>query len=163
MSWFSRLTNVFRSVRLDRDLDAELEFHIEARTDELIAKGLTSEDAAREARRHFGESAGRRGAGLRLRTCRRPGEARKILEEMEQAAATRYLASPQLAVIHLGLGETDRALDRLERGLEERLYFMIYLRADPIYDELRSHPRFTRLLEQVGFPVAREAAPCAAI
>jgi pentatricopeptide repeat protein len=93
----------------------------------------------------------------------RPGEARKILEEMEQAAAARHLASPQLAVIHLGLGETDRALDRLERGLEERSYFMIYLRADPIYDELRSHPLFTRLLEQVGFPVAREAVPCAAI
>lgn len=54
MSWFTRLTNVFRSGSLDRDLDAELEFHIEARTDELIAKGLSPEDAAREARRHFG-------------------------------------------------------------------------------------------------------------
>ena len=31
-----------------------VQFHIEARTDELIAKGATPEDAAREARRHFG-------------------------------------------------------------------------------------------------------------
>lgn len=54
MSWLSRLTNVFRSGSLDRDLDAELQFHIEARTDELTAKGLSPEDAAREARRHFG-------------------------------------------------------------------------------------------------------------
>src|SRR5580692_10655173 len=54
MSWLSRLTNVFQSSRLDRDLEAELEFHIEARTDELIAKGLPPEEAAREARRHFG-------------------------------------------------------------------------------------------------------------
>src|SRR5258708_7875845 len=54
MSWLSRLTNAFRSSRLDRDLDAELEFHIEARTDELIAKGLTPGDAEQEARRHFG-------------------------------------------------------------------------------------------------------------
>lgn len=54
MSWISRLTNVFRSSRLDRDLEAELEFHIEARTDELSARGLSREDAAREARRHFG-------------------------------------------------------------------------------------------------------------
>src|SRR5450432_1794413 len=54
MSWLSRLANVFRSDRLDRDLDAELEFHIEARTEELIARGLTADDAAREARRHFG-------------------------------------------------------------------------------------------------------------
>ena len=54
MSWFSRLANAFRSDRLDRDLDAELQFHIEARTEELIARGLTPDDAAREARRHFG-------------------------------------------------------------------------------------------------------------
>jgi predicted permease len=54
MSWLSRLANVFRSDRLDRDLDAELRFHIEAGTEELIARGLTPDDAAREARRHFG-------------------------------------------------------------------------------------------------------------
>jgi predicted permease len=54
MSWISRLTNVFRSGRLDRDLDAELQFHIEARTDELIAQGLSPQDASREAQRHFG-------------------------------------------------------------------------------------------------------------
>ena len=84
----------------------------------------------------------------------RPAEARKILDELEQAAAARYLASPQLALIHLGLGEIDQALDQLERGLEERSYFMIYLGADPIYDELRSHPRFMQLLERIGFPVS---------
>ena len=54
MSWLSRLTNVFRSGSLDHDLDAELQFHIETRTDELIAKGMSPEDAEREARRHFG-------------------------------------------------------------------------------------------------------------
>src|SRR5580704_12938808 len=54
MSWLSRLANAFRSDRLDRDLDEELRFHIEARTDELVARGLAPDDAAREARRHFG-------------------------------------------------------------------------------------------------------------
>src|ERR1700693_3118474 len=54
MSWISRLVNVLRSGRLDCGLDYEMLFHIEARTDELIAKGLSPEDAAREARRHFG-------------------------------------------------------------------------------------------------------------
>ena len=47
MSWLSRLANIFRSDRLDRDLDAELRFHIEAGTEELIARGLTPADAAR--------------------------------------------------------------------------------------------------------------------
>ena len=80
------------------------------------------------------------------------GEAKKLMQEMEQAAAVRYLASPQLALVHLGLGEMEKALDRLERGFEERSYFMIYLRADPFYDELRSHPRFTALLDRLAFP-----------
>ncbi len=86
-----------------------------------------------------------------------PHEAKKMLEEMEQAGAVRYLASPQFALIHLGLGEAEKALDRLERGFEERSYFLIYLRADPFYDELRSHPRFVALLERMAFPQARGA------
>lgn len=78
-------------------------------------------------------------------------EARKILADMEQLAAVRYMPSPQMALIHLGLGETNQALDRLERGFEEKSYWMIYLKADPVYDGLRSHPRFIRLLERLGF------------
>jgi len=81
----------------------------------------------------------------------RVAEARKILADMEQLAAVRYMPSPQLALIHLGLGETDQALDRLEQGYEEKSYWMIYLKADPVYDGLRSHPRFIRLLERLGF------------
>src|SRR5579864_4869523 len=81
----------------------------------------------------------------------RVGEARKILAEMEQLAANRYMPSPQLALIHLGLGEPEKALDRLEQGLEERSYWMIYLKADPVYDSLRTHSRFIRLLERLNF------------
>src|ERR1700687_1031886 len=54
MSWLSRFANVFRSGRLDRDLDDELQLHIETRTEELIGTGLSPEEARSEARRHFG-------------------------------------------------------------------------------------------------------------
>lgn len=49
MSWQSRLTNVFRATKVDADLDEELRFHHSARVDELIAQGLSREDAAAEA------------------------------------------------------------------------------------------------------------------
>ena len=78
-------------------------------------------------------------------------EARKILADVQQLAVLHYLPSPQLALIHLGLGETDQALDRLEQGFEERSYWMIYLKADPVYNDLRAHPRFIRLLERLDF------------
>ena len=54
MSLWSRLTNVFRSDRLDQDLDDEQRFHIEARAEELEARGLSREAALEQAARQFG-------------------------------------------------------------------------------------------------------------
>src|SRR5215510_11965343 len=54
MSWFSRLTNVFRTSSVERALDDELAFHIESRIDDLVAGGMTRTDAEAAARRQFG-------------------------------------------------------------------------------------------------------------
>jgi len=57
MSWFRRLSNVFRGDRLSDDLDRELAFHIAAEADALEARGVPRADAEREARRRFGHRA----------------------------------------------------------------------------------------------------------
>jgi hypothetical protein len=44
-SWMSRNTNVFRSDRLDQDLDDEQRFHLKARADELEERGVSREAA----------------------------------------------------------------------------------------------------------------------
>jgi putative ABC transport system permease protein len=54
MSWFSRLTNVFRPSSVERALDEELAFHIESRIDDLVAGGMTRKEAEATARRQFG-------------------------------------------------------------------------------------------------------------
>lgn len=54
MSWLSRFANAFRSERLDRDLEDELQYHIEARTADLVRDGMDPAEAARVARRRFG-------------------------------------------------------------------------------------------------------------
>src|SRR2546428_13239165 len=54
MSFWSRLANVFRTGRLERELDEELQFHIDARIRELTAAGMTREAAAAEVARRFG-------------------------------------------------------------------------------------------------------------
>jgi predicted permease len=56
MSWLTRLVNVFRAARLQDDIDEELRLHLEARIEELEARGLAPEEAAREARRRFGDA-----------------------------------------------------------------------------------------------------------
>lgn len=54
MSLWTRVANVFRSGRVDRELDEELQFHLEERTRELMAEGLTRDAAARQAARRLG-------------------------------------------------------------------------------------------------------------
>jgi putative ABC transport system permease protein len=54
MSFWSRLTNLLRPARLDRDLAEEQRFHIEARADELELRGLSREAALEQASRQFG-------------------------------------------------------------------------------------------------------------
>jgi hypothetical protein len=80
----------------------------------------------------------------------RAQEASIILEEMKNDKTGRYVASPMIARIHLGLREFETALDWLEKGLEERSYWMVFLKSDPVYDPIRSHPRFHKLLNTLG-------------
>ena len=54
MSVWSRLANVFRSGTLERELNDELQFHLEERARELMAAGMTREEATEAARRRFG-------------------------------------------------------------------------------------------------------------
>jgi putative ABC transport system permease protein len=54
MSWLSRLTNAIRSDRLDRDLDDELQYHLEARAAQLVREGADPASAAGAARRRLG-------------------------------------------------------------------------------------------------------------
>jgi putative ABC transport system permease protein len=54
MSWWSRLTNVLRSPRLDDELDEEQRFHIEGRAADLESRGLSRQAALEQATRRFG-------------------------------------------------------------------------------------------------------------
>src|SRR5258708_5214825 len=58
MEWlrifFARLRGMFRKQRLDGDLDAELQAHVEMLTEENIRRGVSSTEARYAARREFG-------------------------------------------------------------------------------------------------------------
>ncbi len=80
----------------------------------------------------------------------RKAEARKRLAALEKLAATSYVSPHSLAIVHLGLGETDPAFAWLDKSLAERSQWMAYLRVDPRMDRVRSDPRFAVLLGRVG-------------
>jgi len=57
MSIFSRIARVFRSQKLDQDLDDELRSHMEMRAADNMKAGMSAEEAQLEARRRFGNPA----------------------------------------------------------------------------------------------------------
>ena len=72
-------------------------------------------------------------------------KARAILESMLNDNSGRYIASPMIARIYLGLGESDQAIEWLRKGLQERSYWMAFLKMDPVWDPIREDARFREL------------------
>jgi TolB-like protein/Tfp pilus assembly protein PilF len=81
----------------------------------------------------------------------RTDEARSILMEARENAGGRHLASPMIARIYLGLGEREKSFEWLGKGIDERSFWMVFLKMDPVYDPIRSDPRFQDLLKRTGF------------
>ena len=52
--FFHRVTSVFRRAQLDKDLDAELAAHLELATEENLQRGLSADEARRQALIRFG-------------------------------------------------------------------------------------------------------------
>jgi len=57
-----------------------------------------------------------------------------------------------VARVYAPLGKKDEALTWLETAYSERAPFMIYLKIDPRFDDLRSDRRFQDLLRRMNFP-----------
>ncbi len=54
MPWLTRFSNLFRRRALDRELDEELQFHLDARTRDNMRAGMSAEHASADAARRFG-------------------------------------------------------------------------------------------------------------
>ncbi|HJW37980.1 MAG TPA: tetratricopeptide repeat protein [Candidatus Udaeobacter sp.] len=77
-------------------------------------------------------------------------KAEQILRELEQMAKRQYVSTTAFADIYLGLGEKEKALDWLDKSYQDQESACWYLKVDPIYDSVRSEPRFQALLKKVG-------------
>jgi serine/threonine-protein kinase len=76
--------------------------------------------------------------------------ARQLLAELHELEKTRWIPLSSFAILHLGLGEHEQALTFLEAATDRRQMAVAAMKVHPLYDPLRSEPRFTRLLERIG-------------
>jgi serine/threonine-protein kinase len=79
-------------------------------------------------------------------------EARVELEKLLKRSSERYTAPVSIAMIYIGLGERSEALKWLEHGVEQREPRLVFLKVDPIFNDLRDEVRFKELLNKVQFP-----------
>jgi len=77
-------------------------------------------------------------------------EALKILAQLPQIGAHRYVPSYSYALLHMALGEKDKAIEWLERSYQEGAGLdVIFLKVDPMLDPLQKEPRFQALVAKV--------------
>ena len=79
-------------------------------------------------------------------------EARAMLDELREVSKPRAAAPVRIALVHIALGETDRAFEWLEKAIEARDWQMALLNVEPAFDDLRSDRRFVALVGRVGLP-----------
>lgn len=84
------------------------------------------------------------------------GQARSLLDELHRQNETETIPASRFALIHLGLGEKDGALDCLREACEEKSRFAVFLPVWPLFDPLRSDPQFASLLREQGLALPME-------
>lgn len=88
--------------------------------------------------------------GHLLGTLGQRDEATKVLEQLQARSEQRYVDPYYLAIVHLGLGDREQALDALEKSYDDRNGAALgYIRIDRLLDPLRGEPRFEALAEKI--------------
>jgi TolB-like protein/tetratricopeptide (TPR) repeat protein/predicted Ser/Thr protein kinase len=80
----------------------------------------------------------------------RRAEALNVLAEVEELSRQVYMPPLEKAIIYVGLGERDKAFELLEKSYEEHFSSLMYLAADPLFDDLRQDSRFIDLTRRLN-------------
>jgi len=79
------------------------------------------------------------------------GKALDILEQLKALSKQRYVSPIDMAVVYMGLGDRNSVFQWFEKAYQERAARIQEI-SEPLFDSLRSDPRFPDLMRRVGLP-----------
>jgi tetratricopeptide (TPR) repeat protein len=97
--------------------------------------------------------------GYTLANAGRTQEAKRILDELRALANADRPLPFQMAVVYVGLGDKEQAFYWLEKAFDARAWELGALQTIPVFDGLRSDPRFNILLNRIGLRDSAFSSP----
>ncbi len=88
------------------------------------------------------------GLGYSLGLAGHHAEAEGILQSLMDKEET---AAIQIALVQIGLGDHDEAINWLEKAFDARQSHLLYIKQDAKFDPLRGDPRFEDLIRKIGW------------
>ncbi len=76
-------------------------------------------------------------------------KALNVLDELKALSKQGYVSPLDFAVVYTGLGDRNSAFQWLEKAYKERTMRIQEL-PEPLFDSLRSDPRFPDLMRRIG-------------
>lgn len=84
----------------------------------------------------------------------RKDEALRVLSKLEaMQSADHYISPQEFAIIHIGLGDKEKAFDFLNKAAAERFAPLAYMGVEPLFDSIRSDARFIELVKSLNIPL----------
>jgi TolB-like protein/Tfp pilus assembly protein PilF len=79
-------------------------------------------------------------------------EAEKLLTDLVRYSKKQYVSPYYFAVVYVGLGENEKAMEWLEKAFADRSNGLVFMKVEPELDSLRSNPRFVVLQQRLKLP-----------
>ncbi len=74
------------------------------------------------------------------------------VEHLISQSKYKYVSAYSIATIYARLGDKEGVFESLEKAYRDRAVELIDIRVEPVFDFIRSDPRFVDLLRRMGLP-----------
>lgn len=134
---------------LEMDPNCPLAYYLIGHSATVTGKHDESIAATRKSAERFGDPFSLAYLAMAYGFASEPDRAQEVIARLEAMAASRHVSAICFAWARLGLGDHDATLDWLETAYAEHDAQVLWLRVSSVYDCLRTHPRYQRLLDRL--------------